>query len=103
KTFQSKKELKVDGIVYTKTWTALLNSPPEGVHLHKNIYLQKSDILQLAEKLQVEPAVIQAVKSVESKGHGFLEDGRPRILFEGHIFWRQLKQRGYFPKNMRSG
>lgn len=33
-----------------------------------------------------EPADIWAVLSVETKGTGFLPDGRPRILFERHIF-----------------
>ena len=34
---------------------------------------------------------------VESSGKGFLSDGRPRILFEGHVFWRELKKRGIDP------
>ena len=36
--------------------------------------------------------LIKAVAEVESKGDGFLDDGRPKILFEGHIFYSQLKK-----------
>jgi len=40
-------------------------------------------------KLGVEFAEIWTVLSVETKGCGFLPDGRPSILFERHIFSRQ--------------
>lgn len=33
-------------------------------------------------------AALQAVAEVESAGSGFLPDGRPKILFEAHIFSR---------------
>jgi len=39
-----------------------------------------------AQALEVEPAVVRAVAEVESRGSGFLPDGRPVILFEGHQF-----------------
>ncbi len=34
-----------------------------------------------------------AVVAVESGKSGFLDDGRPKILFEGHVFWRLLLQK----------
>jgi hypothetical protein len=40
---------------------------------------------------------LRAVIDVESGGDGFLPDGRPKILFEGHIFWRELTKRGIDP------
>lgn len=45
---------------------------------------------ELAARLNVEIAALQAVASVESSGSGFLPapDSRPKILFEGHIFHR---------------
>ncbi len=46
---------------------------------------------QLANKLDCEVAVLQAVAQVESAGIGFLSDGRAKILFEGHIFHRETK------------
>lgn len=36
---------------------------------------------------------LQAVVEVESAGRGFLSDGRPKILFEGHVFWKYTKGR----------
>lgn len=44
----------------------------------------------LAETLQVEKAVLQAVADVESGGDGFLpgDPPRPKVLFEGHYFHR---------------
>lgn len=47
--------------------------------------------------LGVEPAVIKAVAEVESGGDGFLSTGEPKILFEPHIFWKELKQAGINP------
>jgi hypothetical protein len=52
----------------------------------------------MALRLGVEKAALKAVVEVEcSSRGGFLSDGRPRILFEGHIFWQQLKKRGINP------
>lgn len=39
-------------------------------------------------------AALQAVQEVESRSHGFLPDGRPALLFERHIMYRQLKNHG---------
>jgi hypothetical protein len=41
-----------------------------------------------AARLQVDVSVIRAVAAVEAAGSGFLGDGRPKILFEAHIFGR---------------
>ena len=53
--------------------------------------------------LDCEPAALKAVKKVETgdKG-GFLPSGRPTILFEGHIFWQQLRTRGIDPQRFTS-
>jgi hypothetical protein len=40
---------------------------------------------------------VRAVNEVESRGTGFLNDGRPVILFERHVFWKRLKARGIDP------
>jgi hypothetical protein len=42
----------------------------------------------LAARLGCSPAQIRAVASVESNGAGFDAQGRPKILFERHIFHR---------------
>ncbi|WP_209331851.1 N-acetylmuramidase family protein [Lunatimonas salinarum] len=41
--------------------------------------------------------VVKAVISVESSGRGHLADGRAKILFEGHVFWRNLVKLGEDP------
>jgi len=50
--------------------------------------------------LGVEPEAIQTVAEVESGGDGFLPTGEPLILFEPHVFWRELKKRGIDPKTI---
>lgn len=45
-------------------------------------------IARTAKKLGVDEATVLAVAEVESNGSGFLPDGRPKILFERHIFAR---------------
>ncbi|MDR0338829.1 MAG: N-acetylmuramidase family protein [Desulfovibrio sp.] len=57
----------------------------------------------MAAKLGVEPCALEAVRRVESNGDGFLPDGQPKILFEGHVFWRELKKRGLNPENYVEG
>lgn len=57
------------------------------------------DFADMAQRLGVEEASLRAVVEVEcSSRGGFLSDGRPRILFEGHIFWKQLLARGINPE-----
>lgn len=50
-----------------------------------------------AKYLGVEVAAIKAVAQVESGGSGFLPTGEPVILFEPHIFWKQLREAGIDP------
>ncbi len=55
--------------------------------------MQDGDYLEAAKFLNVEPAAIQAVTVVESNGKPFLQDGRPDILFEAHLFGRHTGNR----------
>lgn len=50
--------------------------------------LSDADVTAAAANLNCEVAVVEAVCDVESGGGGFLADGRPKILFEAHIFGR---------------
>ena len=51
--------------------------------------LQECDFVTAANLLSCEVAAIKAVASVESAGGGgFLPNGKPKILFEGHVFYR---------------
>lgn len=52
---------------------------------------------EVANQLGVEVAVLKAVAEVESNGSGFLPTGEPKILFEPHKFWANLKKRGIDP------
>lgn len=54
--------------------------------------LTDEQIQQLAEQHGVEFKMIKAIYLVESKGEGFLPDGKPKILFERHIFHRELNK-----------
>lgn len=51
-------------------------------------------IVAAAEQLGVDPAAVAAVADVESRGDGFLPDGRPKILYERHVMYRRLQQAG---------
>lgn len=56
--------------------------------------LTTEDIARAADELGCEMAQILAVIDVETAGKsGFLDDGRPRILFEGHVFYRRTDGR----------
>jgi hypothetical protein len=46
-------------------------------------------IKRVASDLNVDEPAVRAVIEVETSGAGFLEDGRPKILFERHIFSRR--------------
>lgn len=51
-------------------------------------------IVALANDLGLEPALLKAVQLVEAAGRdGFLVDGRPQILFEGHIMYKEIKNK----------
>lgn len=63
--------------------------------MQKNIDHQA--ILNAAKIIGCLPAAILAVDEVESGGSGFLRDGKLKILFEPHIFWKQLKKKGIDP------
>lgn len=101
KDFQQKNNLTVDGIVYTKTWAKLFAlAPPISVDAMR---LSNKDITNFANEFNLEIPVVKAVQEVESSGRGFLPDNRPTILFEGHIFWNELKKRDIDPRPLVSG
>lgn len=66
--------------------------------------LQETDYNHAAELLGVDVATIKAVLEVETGNRGgFVAEGKPTILFEGHIFWKQLKLRGVDPIKHQKG
>lgn len=49
-----------------------------------------ADLARLADSLQVHPADLEAIAQVESAGFGWFPDGRIKILFEKHWFYKFL-------------
>ncbi|MBB1625177.1 N-acetylmuramidase family protein [Achromobacter sp. UMC71] len=84
---QRAARLVEDGIYGPKTAAALA-----GLDLSR--LLKEADLTRAAGLLGVSVATIKAVNEVEANGPGFLPDGRPVILFERHVFYRQLEQHG---------
>ncbi len=104
-TFQRNNDLKVDGVAGPITWSALaamVHQSETPLPTPLSITLRESDFESFAEKYQLEPAQIKAVHEVESNGRGF-SNGRLKILFEGHVFWKELRKRGINPTALRSG
>lgn len=94
--FQLSVDLKADGIVGSNTQIALYEpltneSPSLDVPKPTTTYDAAAAILGCSV------AAIEAIARVESKGNGFLPDGRPKILFERHVFYRQLSAHGLRP------
>lgn len=85
---QERYGLVVDGIAGPKTLLALQQGHKRPDHL------TAADLRRAADQLAVPVAVVRAVNEVESRGTGFLPDGRPVILFERHIMYRQLRAAG---------
>ncbi len=75
-----------------------VGNPQLAAELNKR-QLGDQDLRVAALDLGVEIAALKAVIEVEvgMNAQGFLSDGRPKILFEGHVFWRELKKVGVDP------
>jgi hypothetical protein len=52
--------------------------------------LASSDIATIAAQIGVPEVALSAVLAVETQGSGFDSAGRPQILFEPHVFFRNL-------------
>ena len=96
KKWQLSKGLTPDGIVGPKTWLKLIENDI------KSGALTDADYIKAAVELNVEVAVLKAIKDVESSGKGII-NGIPTMLFEGHIFWKQLQARKIDPNKYVKG
>lgn len=84
--FQKSRNIPQTG-VYDDATSAILDP------FIKHKYLTIDSIVQAATQLGVSKAHIRTVCDVESKGSGFLPDGRVKILFERHHFLASLQKR----------
>ena len=99
KDFQKKNNLVVDGIVGMKSWQILFDQSSKIFDIN-DLFLSEKDLIDFSKKYNLELASVKAVNEVESSGKGFLVNGKPKILFEGHVFWQQLKNRGINPESL---
>ncbi|KVC43646.1 peptidoglycan-binding protein [Burkholderia pseudomultivorans] len=84
KALQAAAGIVVDGIAGPNTYAVLSAGQRDRKHL------TEADIVRASDKLGVSPACVRAVNEVESRGSGFLADGRPVILFERHVMYNRL-------------
>ena len=97
KQFQAEHGLIADGVAGEKTWTTLFATQPALLAQITAKWLSQADIDQCAQQFHIEVPLVRTVYAVESGGVGFI-GLQPKILFEGHVFWAQLQQRGIDPK-----
>lgn len=55
------------------------------------------------DKIELSLPVVKAIVTVESAGRGHLNDGRAKILFEGHKLWQWLEKENMDPKLSEKG
>lgn len=84
RAYQVKAGLVSDGIAGPKTLAGL-----QGLDTGK--LLKHADLLQASLRLGVPVAAVYALNEVESKGLGFLDNGKPVILFERHVMYERLQ------------
>lgn len=83
RAFQLRAGLVADGVAGSNTQSALAGRDCQ-------LLLKNADLVHAAERLGLPLASVYAVNEVESQGKGFLDNGKPVILFERHIMYRQL-------------
>lgn len=85
-TYQKRNGLVVDGIVGDQTLNTLRGIAPS----KDRKTLSHGDIISAAESLGTSVPAVLSVTEVEARKAGFDHNGNPVVLFERHIFHRQL-------------
>jgi hypothetical protein len=66
--------------------------------------ISEEQFAEAAKLLKCEVAAVKAVNKVETGGRSsFNASGKPKILFEGHVFWKELLRAGIDPKKYING
>ena len=102
-TIKSNCDMNSDACVDDATWQEIFMAGLSAANQVAPLFLTNEMIQTIADDADLDPATIKAVIKVESRGSGFYDDRRPVILFEGHIFWRELKKVGMNPKSLQRG
>lgn len=97
--FQAKNNLVVDGWVGLKTWSKILDAEKKLFSFNDKL-LNEQNLRDFSKEYNLELPKVKAINEIESQGKGFLIHGRPKILFEGHVFWRELEKRGINPNDL---
>ncbi|WDM87548.1 N-acetylmuramidase family protein [Pseudomonas asiatica] len=84
RAYQVKAGLVSDGIAGPKTLAGLLG-------LDTGKLLKHADLVQASLRLGVPVAAVYALNEVESKGLGFLDNGKPVILYERHVMYERMQ------------
>ena len=85
--FQDKHDLPRTGYAGVRTLALLAGES-------RSKFIQTTQLIEAAKRLGVSFAAMASVAEVESNGFGFFTCGRPSILFERHVFYRELLEQG---------
>ena len=64
-------------------------------------FLTEQQIKDAAKNANIEYAALKAVIEIEARSSGFFSNGEPAILFERHVFWRQLGAIRWFTMRLK--
>ena len=101
--FQTINGLEVNAQLDEPTWEKLFERVADEIDKINAMLLKDEFITQKALENDLSPAAVKAVIKVESRGRGFDRKKNLVILFEGHIFWKELVKIGLDPSSMVEG
>ena len=101
--FQTINGLDVTTLLDEPTWEKLFNRVAKEIESIDSMLLKDEIITQKALENDLSPDAVKAVIKVESRGRGFNREKKLVILFEGHIFWKELEKIGLDPSSMLEG